>query len=138
MLKLIDCEIGFTIEGVNYNFPHVDSVTVEDPEETNLTRGANAGNKVGIIFKEGVKDPTRLTIPVMGLTTAMHELLKTVYDAETRFDFYCISRKSGASKFAKNAILCKKPQQLQLDETPESMNIALVIASFDVEDKPRG
>ncbi len=138
MLKLLDCDVGLTIEGINYEFVHVDSVTVEDPEETNLTRGANAGNKVGIVFKEGVKDPTRITVPVMGMSTSLHELLKTVYDTEKRFDFYCISRKTGASKFAKNAVLCKRPQQLTLDETPESMNIGLVIASFDVEDKPKG
>lgn len=137
-MKLIECDIGFTIEGVNYDFTHVASVTVEDPEETSLTRGANAGNKLGIIFKEGVKEPTKLTIPVMGLPTSVHELLKSVYDTEKRFDFYCISRKTGASKFAKNAVLCKRPQQLTLDETPDSMNVSLVIASFDVEDKPRG
>lgn len=134
MLKLYDCDIGITIDGVRYDFEHVDSVTVDDPERRRLVRGANAGNKTGLNYREGVKDAKTLTTSVIAIPPALHALLKTAYDEETRMDVHCISRKNASGKFAKNAILSQRPQQLTLDQSPESLNTALIFESFDVED----
>lgn len=134
MLKLYDCDGGVTIEGVNYDFPHIDSVVVEDPERVRLTRGANAGNKVGLSFTEGVKEPKTVTFVVLGIGLELFNLLKQVHKDKTRVDAYCVQRSDGSGKFTKQAVLSQAPQQLTLDETPESMNISLVFESFDVED----
>ncbi len=135
IFKLYDCDIGVTLNGVNYDFTHVDSVSIEDPERTRLTRGANAGNKTGIVYKEGVKEAKTITIPVIDLPLEVFELLQTAYNDKTRMDVYCVARSDGSSKIAKNSILCNEPKQLTMDETPDSMNVSLVFESFDVSEK---
>lgn len=135
IFKLYDCDFGVTINGVNYDFEQVDGLQIEDPERTRLTRGANAGNKIGLAYREGLKEAKTITLTVLGMPITVHGLLKKAYDEKTRLDCYCISRVDGSSKIAKNAILTQEPQQLSLDESAESMNIALVFESFDVSEK---
>lgn len=134
IFKLYDCDIGLTIRGTNYEFDHVDSVTVDDPESTKLVRGANAKNKTGLAYTEGVKDAKTITTSVIGIPAALHNLLKEVYASKERIDFWAISRADGSSKMAKNAVLSKEPMQLTVDSTPESMNTALTMESFDVSE----
>lgn len=134
MLKLYDCDVGITIDGTNYEFTHVDSVSVESPRRHKLIRGANAGNKVGLAYTEGVKEADTVTTSVIEIPAALHALLKECFNNKTRMDFWAISRVNGSSKMAKNAILAQEPQQPTLDESPESMNTPLVFESFDVGD----
>lgn len=135
IFKIYDCDFGVTIRGVNYDFDHVDSVTIEDPEQTLLTRGANAKNKMGISYKQGSKEPKTVTANVMAIPFELHDLLKEIHREEERLDFYCIARSDGSSKIAKNAVLSQEPVQLTIDETAESMNLTLVFSTFDIEEK---
>lgn len=134
IFKIYDCDFGFTYNGVNYDFEHVEDLTIEDPERTRLTRGANASNKLGLIYKEGIKDAKTLTVTLIGISQALHNLLKNAYFEKERMDFYCISRVDGSSKIGKNAILSQEPMQLTVNESQESMNTALVFESYDVEE----
>lgn len=132
--KLYDCDFGVTIAGINYQFTHVDSLQIEDPERTRLVRGANAGNKEGLVYKEGLKEAKVVTVTLLDVPMDIHNLLKSAYAANTRMDCYCISRVDGATKIAKNAILSQEPKQLSLDDTAESMNVALIFESFDISE----
>lgn len=129
--KLYECDIGIKVNGVSYDFEHVQSVEIEDPERNRITRGANSKNAIGLAYKDGLKEPKRWTIPIMAMSSALKSVLDGVYDDQTRIDVYCISRKDGSSKMAKNAILSNRPQQLTLDETAESMNVSLEFETFD-------
>lgn len=132
IFRLYDCDIGLTIDGVNYEFEHVDSVTIEDPVRNRLTRGANAGNKTGLSYLEGVKEAKTITVSVISVPMELHGILKEAFQNQTRMDFFCVSRLDGSSKLAKKAVLSQEPQQLTLDDTPESLNTELVLESFDV------
>jgi hypothetical protein len=132
IFKIYDCDFGVTINGVNYDFEHVQNMAIEDPERTKLIRGGNASNKTGLIYKEGIKDAKTLTVTLVGITLEMHNLLKTAYADRSRLDCYCVSRVDGSSKIAKNAVLSQEPKQLSVDDSAESMNVALVFESFDV------
>lgn len=132
--KIYNCDIGFTYNGVNYDLTHVDSFVIEDPERTRLIRGANAGNKTGLHYKEGIKEAKTITITILEMTAEIYGLLKSAFDNKDRLDFYCVDRTDGSSKIAKNAVLSQEPKQLSLDESPESMNVALVAESFDVSE----
>ena len=134
IFKLYDCDFGFTLNGVNYDFEHVENLQIEDPERTRLVRGGNAGNKVGLAYKEGIKEAKTVTLTVIGMTMAVHNLLKQAYADKTRMDCYCVSRVDGSSKIAKNAVLSQSPKQLSMDDSAESMNTALVFESFDVDE----
>lgn len=134
MLKLYDCDVGLEIRGVKYEFDHVDSVTHEDPRIHRLTRGANAKNKVGIVYTEGNKEAHVLTTSVIQIPAELHALLKDVFNTKERIKFFCVSRKNGSSKYASQAILAQPPFQPTVDESAESMNTPIVIESFDVED----
>ena len=134
VFKIYDCDFGFTYNDVKYDFEHVDEMTLENPERTRLIRGSNAANKTGIIYKEGIKDAKTLTLTIIGVSADIHNLLKQIYSAKDRVDFYCISRSDGSSKIGKNAILSQEPLQLSVSEGAESMNMALVFESYDVEE----
>jgi hypothetical protein len=134
IFKLYDCDFGITLNGVNYDFEHVDGLTLEDPERTRLVRGGNAGNKLGLAYREGTKEAKTVTVTIIGMPFALYPLMKKAYEDKTRVDCYCISRVDGSSKIAKNAILSQEPQQLTVDESAESMNTALVFESYDVSE----
>ncbi len=134
IFKMYDCDFSLTIRGQTYTFTEVDNMQLEDPERTKLIRGANAGNKTGIAYKEGLKEAKILTLTVMGMPAELHTLLKDVYEKKERIDCNCISRVDGSGKIAKNAILSQSPKQLNMDDTPDSMHTALIFESFDVSE----
>lgn len=135
IFKLYDCDIGVTARGVNYDFKHVDSVEVEDNERTVLVRGNNASDETGIDFKEGIKEPKIITVPVIDIPVELHNLLVDIYNKRERLDFYCIARSDGSSRVAKNSVLSQKPTQLSINDSPDSMNISLVFQTFKLDDK---
>lgn len=134
IFKMYDCDFGIKYNGVNYDFEHVQDLQIEDPESTRLVRGANAGNKVGLVYKEGIKDPKRVTVTIMNMSAELKGVLDSAYDNKDRLDVFCVNRIDGSSKIAKNAVLSQQPQQLTVDESPESMNVALVFESFDLSE----
>lgn len=131
IFKLYDCDIGIKYNGINYDFEHVDEVTIEDPEFTRITRGSNAQNKLGIVYKEGIKEPKRWTVPIMNMSIELKAVLDAAYTAKDRLDVFCVSRVDGSSKMAKNAVLCQVPQQLAVGETAESLAVTLTFETFD-------
>jgi hypothetical protein len=132
IFKIYESDFGIKYNGVNYDFTHIQSLTIEDPENTKLVRGANGGNKLGLVYKEGIKEPKKVTVTIIGMSAELKGVLEQAYLAKDRLDAYCVSRVDGSSKIAKNAVLCMQPQQLNIDEGPESMNVALVFESFDL------
>lgn len=131
IFKMHDCDFGVKVNSVPYAFEHVAEVTIEDPERNKLTRGANAGNSIGLSYKEGLKDPKRWTVPILNMSAELKTVLDDAFTNQTRVEVYCISRVDGSSKMAKNAVLCNKPQQLAINDTPESMQVSLEFETFD-------
>lgn len=131
IFKMYDCDFGIKVDGVGYDFEHVAELQIEDPERNRLTRGNNAKNKLGLTYKDGLKDPKKWTIPIMNMSAALKSVLDGVFEQQTRVEVYAISRSDGSSKMAKNAILSNRPQQLTLDDTAESMNVSLEFETFD-------
>ena len=131
IFRMYECEFGFKYNGIDYTFTNVMSLQIEDNEMTRLTRGANGKNVSGLIYKEGITEPKRWTVTIRDMTPEIKALLDTVYKDQERVDVYCISETTGSSKIAKNAILSQVPQQLLVDESPDSMNVALMFETFD-------
>src|SRR6187402_341368 len=121
LFKMFDCDFVVTIDGTNYTFTHVENLQIEDPERTRLIRGSNAGNKEGLIYKEGLKEAKTITLTVIGMPNDVHSLLKDAYTDKTRMDVAAVSRTDGSSKIAKNAILAQSPKQLNMDDSAESL-----------------
>lgn len=134
IFKPYNCDFGITIDGVNYEFTHVDNFQVENPERTRLVRGANAGNKTGLPYREGLKEAKTVTMTVIGIPMELHNLLKDAYAQQKRVDAWGVDRVDGSSKIAKNAVIAAEPMQLEVSDSAESMNTALVFESFDVSE----
>lgn len=135
IFKLKNCDVGIKANGVPYDFSDVKSVKIEDPRKNRLTRGSNGTNKTGVVYTEGMAEPVKWTIEQLNMSPELLAVLIDAYENETRLDAYVIERKTGSSKMAKNAILSNRPQQLDLDETPESMNVTLELETFDPDEK---
>jgi len=131
IFKMYECDFGVKINGVSYDFPHIQDLTIENPEKTKLIRGSNGTNKQGLSFKEGLKDPKVITVNILGMTVDLKAVLDSAYDNQTRVDVYVINRKDGSSKIARDAVMSQQPMQLKLDENPDSLNVALVFESYD-------
>lgn len=134
VFKIYNCDFGIKVNGVPYDFEHVAELQGEDPERNRLTRGANGKNKVGLVYKDGLKEPKKWTIPILNMSVDLKAVLDGCYKEQTRLEVYCIDRTDGSSKMLKNAILSNKPQQLTIDESAESMNVSLEFESFDSEE----
>lgn len=134
IFKIYDCDFGIKYNGVNYDFTHVQDLQIEDPENTKLVRGSNAGNKEGLVYKEGLKDPKKMTVTILGMSSDLKAVLDQAFNNKDRLDAFCISRSDGSAKMAKNAVLSTMPQQLAVNDTPESMNVALVFETFDLSE----
>jgi hypothetical protein len=132
--KMYDCVFVLTVNGVNYQFVHVNSVGVEPSERKRLSRGANAGNKTGFVYREGVREADVVTVTLPDVSAALYNVLVEAYNDEERVDFSAVSQRDGSSKAAKDAIISQKPQQLTMDESPESADVALILESFDVDE----
>lgn len=132
IFKMYNSDFGFKYNGQNYDFDHVENFTIENPEQTRITRGANGTSKMGIVYKEGIKEPKKVTVTIIGMSIAIKEVLDNIFNNKDRLDVYAVDRSDGSSKIAKNAVLCQEPMQLSLDEGAESMNVALVFESFDL------
>jgi hypothetical protein len=135
IFKIYNCDFGIKVNSLNYEFEHVASLEVEDPERNRLTRGANAKNKIGLVYKDGLKEPKRWTLPILNMSSALKAVLDSAFEDQTRLEVYAIDRSGTGKKMARSAILSNRPQQLSLDETAESMNVSLEFETFDsVED----
>ncbi len=132
IFKIYDCDFGIKYSGVNYDFTHIASMVIEDPENTKLIRGANGNNKMGLVYKEGIKEPKKVTVVIIGMDSALKAVLDQAYENKDRLDVFCVSRSDGSSKIGKNAVLSMQPMQLNIDEGPESMNVSLVFETFDL------
>ena len=130
IFKLYNSDVGLKYNSVFYQFTHVDSVVLEDPQTTKLVRGANAGNKTGLVYQEGIKDAKKLTIDLFGLSESEFNMFETVFNTKARVEVSVIDRDTGSSKIAKEAILTMQPRQMTLDETPDSMKVSLVFETF--------
>lgn len=131
IFKIYNCDFGIKVDGVPYDFEDVAEVQIEDPERNRLTRGSNSKNKVGLAYKDGLKDPKKWTIPILNMSAALKEVLDGCFNEQTRVDVFCIDRTDGSSKMAKNALLSNKPQQLTIDDSAESMQVSLEFETFD-------
>lgn len=134
IFKIYNSDFGIKLGGVNYNFTHVQNMTIEDPENTKLVRGANGGDKLGLVYKEGIKEPKKVTVTIIGMSLELKAALDGAYNDKVRLDVWCIDRSDGSSKMAKNAILSTQPQQLTIDENSDSMNVALIFESYDMSE----
>ncbi len=132
--KLYDCDIGIKVNGQSYDFAHVSEIQIEDNERNRLTRGANAKNETGIAYKDGLREPKRWTVPIMGMSPELKAVFDAAFKDQTRVDVYCISRADQSSKWLREAILSNRPQQLNLDESAESMNVSLEFESYKSEE----
>lgn len=131
MFKIYDCDIGIKYKGQNYDFEHVNEITIDDPKMTKITRGNNQKNLEGLTYTEGGNEPEKWEIPIMNMPIELKAVLDAAYIAKDRMDVYCVARANGAKKTANNAILCAKPQQLQVSDTAESLAVKLTFMSFD-------
>lgn len=131
IFKTYNSDFGFKNDGTAYDFTNVKSLQIEDNEKNRLIRGANGKDTLGLAYKEGVKDPKKWTIQIMGMSMEIKEMLDDVFAKQKRVDVYAIDRTDGSSKMAKQAVLCNKPQQLSLDESPDSMDVQIEFETFD-------
>ena len=134
MFKIYDCDFGVKIGSSSYEFPDVAELQIEDPKRNRVTRGANAKNKVGLVYRDGLKDPTRWTIPILNMTAELKGALDDAFETAARLDVYVVSRSNGSSKWLRSAVLSNRPQQLVLDETAESLNVSLEFEGFESEE----
>lgn len=131
-IKLYECQVGIEVNGTNYNFDHIRSVTLENPERNNLMRGVNAPTSEGLAFKEGMMEPKTISVPVIEMAKEVFDLLRSCFDNQTRLTFFVVD-KQGQSFYGKKCLLAQTPMQLTLDDSAESMDCTLEFVTFLIE-----
>lgn len=131
ILNISDCDVGFSINGTNYTFDHVDGVTIEDPRRAHIIRGVNSTSKKGLRYREGTASPYVVTARLKSISVAFERLLRDKFDADGRVDFWVIDRADGSSKRFSNSCLQNAPKQLNITEGEDSLDIEVMLESFD-------
>jgi hypothetical protein len=131
ILNIADCDVGFSINGTNYTFDHVDGVTIEDPRRSHLIRGVNSTSKRGLRYREGTASPYVVTVRLKSIGVSFEGLLRTQFDNDGRIDFWVIDRATGSNKKFQQACLQNAPKQLSITEGEDNLDIELVLESFD-------
>ena len=97
------------------------------------------------VRKAGDAVAARLAVPVAYVDERMTSvraerlvrtsgLRRSEREKKERVDAGGISRVDGSSKMLRQAILSQSPKQLSMDDSPESLNTALLFESFDFEE----
>lgn len=132
--KMTNCDFGWNYNDVKYDFDHVESVTIEDPEMVTLVRGSNKKNKEGIVITQGGKDPKVVTVVLIGISKTLFDAFKACWDAQARSECWIVDRSDGSARFVKQAIISKQPRQLSIGEDPDNLNVTVEFHSFDIQE----
>jgi hypothetical protein len=133
--QISDGDAGFTYEGVNYTFSDVDSIDYTFNRKNRLTRGANGQNKVGLVYKEGLKTADVAEFRITDCSIDIYNLLLTIFNESKRINAWFIDRTTGEGFTFKNAIVRDKPRQMSIGESAESLSFMFAVESFDVTEK---
>jgi hypothetical protein len=134
IIYITDCDVGFTINGINYRFDHPDSVAIEDPRTTNTIRGIGSNSKIGLSFQEGTADPFTITFTFRSIGTQYFNLLKRTFDNRGKLDAWVIERSTGTKKTFKNCVIVSVPRQLNIGSDADTASITLALKTFDYEE----
>lgn len=134
-MQLADCDCGFTINGQTYDYSAaVDSNAFENPEKVHLTRASSRQNTMGLAYREGSKDPRRVTVVFQGLLQDHADLLEKCFENKTRLEPYIIERDTGRKIILKNAIVSEPPTQANIGgDGAEELNVQVVFETFNIK-----
>ena len=136
MFQLSNIEAGITIGAVKYDFSaNFTSTNAEQSQMNHLTRGGSGKSKVGLIYTEGNASPDVATTVLSGADASVLIALQNAFKNRTRIDLYIIDPVSNWKRFYKNAVIQKMPRQLAIAEGADSMNIEVIVESFDVDEE---
>lgn len=128
-------DAGFSFNSVNYNFSDFDTIDYTYNKKNRLTRGANATNKEGIVYSEGLKVADIAQVKVVDCSIAIYNLLLSIYENKDRINFWFIDRKTGEGYTMKSSIITDKPRQTQISETEDSIGFMFNVESYDMVEK---
>lgn len=135
LIRIDNSSADFDIEGVSYDVPDYDSITIEDPRTVELTRGANASNADGIPYTTGNKAPIKATIKAVNLPVPLLTLFQKCFEDKKRFSFNIIDKVDGSLYSFTRALFNVAPFQADISDSEESMAVDLVLISYNFEKK---
>lgn len=128
------CDFGFVYNGTKYIFDNVDSDTIENSLEHHLVRGKNSKSSLGLSYSQNNSQPYTRTLIVKGLSKDTYKVLEKLFDEEIHFDLFAVDRIDGSLRTSKDAILVRKPIQLNINDDTDSMNTEIVVEFFELID----
>jgi len=135
LFQISQGDAGFSYNGSNYTFSDVDTVDYTYSRKNHLTRGASGQNKVGIAYKEGLKTPDMAEVKVVDCSIAIYNLLLTLFNNQSKLNFWFIDRATGEGFTYKNAIIRDKPRQTSIGESEDTIGFMFAVESFDITEK---
>lgn len=131
MYRLNDCEVVADVNDVNYTFPDVDQITVDDPRTKTLIRGINGKNKEGFITDQNTDQPVVITTTLKGLDENTANVFIKAFKNDTRFNFNVIKSADGKKCCGKKCILNQMPIQRTFGVDAESYSLDLIMHTFN-------
>uniref|UniRef100_A0AAU8AUZ1 Tail tube protein n=1 Tax=Dulem virus 29 TaxID=3145747 RepID=A0AAU8AUZ1_9CAUD len=124
---------GVNINSQNYDFEHVDRVSVDDPVRKHLTRGANSKSKTGLPYLENSKQAKTINMEVLDLSKEMRDMLNNCYENEDRIGVYCVDTATGESYNGNNCLVTGLVWQPVVSSEEETYNVTLSFETYDLE-----
>ncbi|GMO12101.1 MAG: hypothetical protein Ta2D_14060 [Rickettsiales bacterium] len=88
--KIACCNVGIKINGTEYFFDDVDTMTFEDPMTKTLKRGLGSQSKIGVSVVSNRDQPVKFSISTGCISVELFNLLKDNFSTENeeRFEFF--------------------------------------------------
>lgn len=135
LFQISEGDCGFTYKNKNYDFSDFDSIKYTYTQKNNLTRGANGQNKVGIAYKEDLKNPDIAEALIVDCSPEIYSLLNKIKEKQERISFWFVDRKTGEGLTYKNAIIADQPLQPEIGEGADKISFMLKVLSYDLAPK---
>lgn len=126
IIKIDTATSSITLNDVVYEMNHLVSWTINNPVENDLIVAPNDSSD-GIAKKSNTAQPVVATGTVRELTPEFLQLLKSVFNNQTRFRFVLFDVESGRQEKMDKAILGTDPTNLAVSDSEDTFNTSLVI-----------
>jgi hypothetical protein len=124
MMTLPNVETTVTIDGESYVMDQTISIEANDQREIRKLSSPQ-GNKSRLYMASNLTTDMQVNMIIRDISADMQKKLFTCYNDEEQVDVLILDLKSGKSISVSNAFLATNPQNIKIDESENTFDIAL-------------
>lgn len=125
-ITIENASLSVNFNGQAYEFAWLNSVTITDPRENTLSVSPQ-GKGDGVSFRTGMTTPVTSDFVVREVAYDLFQLLKTIFEDQSRADFLLYDQKNGDRYELNQSLIRNNPSNTSLAEGESTLDVPLNI-----------